>query len=101
MEFEWDNRKARSNLKKHRVSFEDAITAFDDPFALIYADIGHSFQEPRSWLIGESDLGVVVVVYSEKETCRLISARMAGKKERLEYEKYKSISFSLGEKGHF
>ncbi len=42
MRFDWDGRKAASNLLKHHVRFEDAITAFDDPFALMAADPKHS-----------------------------------------------------------
>lgn len=103
MRFAWDQNKAKSNLKKHGISFEEAITAFDDPYALVAVDIEHSINEIRDWLIGESDSGVVTVIFTEigeGEIYRIISAREADKKERLEYEKYKSISFSLGEKGY-
>jgi hypothetical protein len=56
MRFDSDGRKAMSNLLKHRVSFEDAITAFDDPVALTAPDSKHSTAtEERRWLIGESD----------------------------------------------
>lgn len=67
VQFEWDGRKARSNVAKHGVSFELAITAFDDPFALVAPDDPHSTPgEPREWLIGESDRGVVVVVFTRR-----------------------------------
>ena len=95
MRFDWDGRKATSNLFKHHVSFEDAITAFDDPFALIAPDRKHSAaNEERHWLIGESDIGVVVVVFTVRQpdnTHRLISARRAGRKERTHYEEAKGI----------
>ncbi len=95
MRFDWDGRKATSNLQKHRVSFEDAITAFDDPFALVALDPKHSTAtEDRRWLIGESDIGVVVVVFTVRRpdhTYRLISARRAGRKERTRYEEAKCI----------
>ncbi len=97
MRFDWDGRKATSNLLKHHVSFEDAITAFDDPFALIAPDRKHSTaNEERRWLIGESDIGVVVVVFTVRQpddSYRLISARRAGRKERTRYEEAKGIPF--------
>jgi uncharacterized DUF497 family protein len=97
MRFDWDGRKATSNQLKHHVSFEDAITAFDDPFALIAPDTKHSTAgEERRWLIGESDIGVVVVVFTVRQpddTYRLISARRAGRKERTRYEEAKRIPF--------
>ena len=74
---------------------EDAITAFDDPFALIAADPKHSTAtEARRWLIGESDVGVVVVVFTVRQPddiYRLITARRAGRKERSRYEEAKRI----------
>jgi uncharacterized DUF497 family protein len=79
MRFDWDGRKATSNLLKQHVSFEDAITTFDDPFALIAPDAKHSTDtEKRRWLIGESDIGVVVVVFTVRQpddVYRLISPR--------------------------
>ena len=54
MEFEWDAGKASRNFHKHRIAFEQAITAFDDPYALIAPDLKHSTtEEIREWLIGE------------------------------------------------
>lgn len=94
MSFDWDHGKSLLNRKKHHVSFELAITAFDDPFALIAPDSRHSIGEVREWLIGESDDGVLVVVYTVREqgVVRLISARRATRKERNDYEYYKAIS---------
>jgi len=88
--FEWDPRKARSNLAKHGVSFEVAMTAFDDPFGLVAIDESHSTpEEAREWRIGESDEGVLVVVFTQRDqgtTCRLIGARRANRRERRRYE---------------
>ena len=57
MRFEWDDPKAAANRRKHGVSFEDAITAFDDPWALRAPDPKHSTtSEERTWLIGERTL---------------------------------------------
>jgi uncharacterized protein len=63
--FDWDGRKASANRIKHGVTFEEAITAFDDPYALVAPDPRHSSaSEERTWLIGESDSGVLVVVFT-------------------------------------
>ena len=97
MRFDWDGRKAASNLLKHHVRFEDAITAFDDPFALMAPDPKHSTAtEARRWLIGESDIGVVVVVFTVRQpdnVYRIITARRAGRKERTRYDETKSVPF--------
>jgi len=52
MEFEWDPKKARSNLKKHGVSFEEAVTVFYDPLSATFDDPDHSATEPRYITIG-------------------------------------------------
>ena len=96
MQFEWDRHKAVSNFKKHKIKFETAITVFDDPYALIALDEKHStVKERREWIIGESDNGILVVVFTKRirgAIYRLISARKANKKERRLYEEYKEIS---------
>lgn len=92
--FEWDQSKATSNLAKHKISFEQAIQAFDDPCALIAHDEGHSADEHREWILGEADPGVIVVVFTRREAgevIRLISARKANQKERAVYEAFKRI----------
>jgi uncharacterized protein len=96
MKFEWDEEKAHRNVLKHGISFDQAITAFDDPFALIAPDEKHSIAgEIREWLIGESDDGVLVVVFTRRwsgQAYRLISARSANRRERKRYEEIKRIS---------
>jgi uncharacterized DUF497 family protein len=100
MEFEWDENKALSNLHKHGVSFLDAITAFDDPSALIADDYRNSsLNEDRYWLIGVADTGILVVIFTirgadEEEKYRIISARHATKKEKRSYERQRDISIS-------
>ncbi len=95
MRFEWDPRKAERNLRKHGVSFEQAITAFDDPYALRALDLKHSTpDETREWLIGEADMGVLVIVFTIRQPSgvyRLISARTAKRKERKKYEELKKF----------
>jgi uncharacterized DUF497 family protein len=96
MEFEWDEGKASSNRRKHGVAFDFAVTVFDDPFALRVDDSKHSSTEERFWQIGESDSGILVVVFTVRgkgrtERYRLISARKANRKERALYEINKRI----------
>lgn len=93
--FEWDAKKAAANVKKHQVSFELAITVFDDPSALIAPDQKHSTVEKREWIIGMSDKGVLVVIFTRRMSgrfYRLISARKANRKERNLYEEFKKLS---------
>jgi uncharacterized DUF497 family protein len=96
MRFDWDQKKASGNEAKHGVSFAIAITAFDDPFALIEKDATHSTAtEIREQLIGESQDGVLVVIFTIREAgavYRIISARKASRKERRLYEESKRVS---------
>ena len=88
MKIEWDPRKARSNLRKHRVSFEEAATAVGDPLAMTGDDPDHSMTEDRYITFGVSARGRLLVVAhtEEHETIRIISARVANKGERKLYE---------------
>jgi len=96
MRFAWDPKKAALNLAKHGLSFDQAITAFDDPMALIAPDPKHTTpSELREWLIGRSDSGVVIVVFTRVQAgqiFRIISARRASRRERRLYEAFKRIS---------
>lgn len=86
--FEWDEEKAKANLKKHGVDFDEATTVFMDPHSLTIHDPAHSTEEQRYIDIGTSDKGrVLVVVYTERGLrVRLISCRMATSSERKCYE---------------
>jgi len=86
--FEGDDNKARENLQKHDVSFEEATTVFGDPLSLTIDDPLHSAEEERSIIIGRSYRHrILVVVHAERgETIRLISARPATRRERRTYE---------------
>lgn len=88
MKFEWDPEKARSNLRKHKVSFVEAATALKDPMAATGRDPDHSMEEERFITFGVSERGrLLVVAHTEKDdTLRIISARVASKKERKIYE---------------
>jgi uncharacterized DUF497 family protein len=88
LRFEWDGRKARSNLRVHGVSFEEAATVFGDPFSLTISDPEHSVSEDRWVILGYSfRQRLLVVVHSEHaEVVRIISARPASSREREAYE---------------
>ena len=87
--FEWDENKARSNLRKHHVSFQEATTVFSDPFSITIADPNHSMEEERYIDIGMSAKGrVLIVCYTERgANIRIISSRKATPTEWREYEK--------------
>ena len=87
-EFEWDEEKAVSNLKKHDVSFEEGATIFNDPRIATISDPIHSKDEERFVSIGVSIQGrLLVVVHTERnERIRLISCRKATSGERKRYE---------------
>jgi uncharacterized DUF497 family protein len=86
--FEWDDSKAKRNLKKHGISFEEASTVFGDPLARTIHDPLHSQEEDRFVNLGESQLRrLVVVVFTEHgDKIRIISARVATRRERKDYE---------------
>jgi uncharacterized DUF497 family protein len=88
LEFEWDDDKAKSNRKKHGVSFEEASTVFGDPLSRTIHDPVHSGEEDRFVTLGESERGrVLVVVFTDRDDrIRIISARVATKRERNDYE---------------
>ncbi len=86
---EWDSRKAAANLRKHSISFDEASTVFDDPLALIFPDEDHSIDELRELAIGHSVQGKLMIVsFTEREPniIRIISARLATRKEIKDYE---------------
>ena len=88
MEFEWDPRKAATNLVKHKVSFEEAATSFGDPLGLVVNDPRHSLLEERFVLLGLSrDRRLLAVMYVERvATVRIVSARLVTRRERRDYE---------------
>ena len=88
MQFEWDENKAETNLRKHKVGFEEAKTVFGDPFSITVDDPDHSKDEQRYVDIGKSANGkLLVVVYAGRgDKIRLISCRKATPMERNMYE---------------
>ncbi len=87
-EFEWDDRKAILNAKKHGVSFEEAKTVFSDLLARIFDDEWHSSVEKREIIIGHSvNNRLLLVCFIEySDVIRIFSSRLATKKERKDYE---------------
>jgi len=85
---EWDPVKARTNLKKHRVSFEEAATVFHDPLSATIPDPLHSETEERFVIIGQSiQQRLLIVVHIDRgDRIRIISARVANAHERKTYE---------------
>ncbi|MGH7137895.1 MAG: BrnT family toxin [Pirellulales bacterium] len=88
LEFEWDSRKAQRNRQKHGVSFEEASTVFSDPLSVTIDDPLHSDEEDRFIILGESSRRrLLVVSFTEREArIRIISARVATRRERKDYE---------------
>lgn len=88
MEFEWDQKKAAANERKHRVSFHEAATVFGDPLAITFDDPDHSEGEYRLLTFGMSRFNrLLVVSHTErKKRVRIISAREVKRYERKIYE---------------
>jgi uncharacterized protein len=86
--FEWDPQKAAANERKHGVTFDEAVTAFGDPFGTVVDDPRHSVGETRLVLLGYSQANrLLAVMFTERgDRIRLISARTAIRRERKDYE---------------
>ncbi|NLJ70423.1 MAG: BrnT family toxin [Clostridiaceae bacterium] len=85
IKFEWDINKNYSNIRKHKISFEEAKTVFLDDYAIVFDDPEHSIEEERFLIIGLSLIKNILIVShcykEEEEIIRIISARKATKKE--------------------
>jgi uncharacterized DUF497 family protein len=90
LQFEWDNPKAKLNLIKHGIYFEEAKAVFQYHLAYIFDDEWHSVGEKREIIIGHDNKNrLLVVCFTERnQIIRIISARLTTKKERQDYEKY-------------
>ncbi|NBD35257.1 MAG: BrnT family toxin [Chloroflexi bacterium] len=91
LQFQWNAQKAISNKKKHRITFTEAATVFQDPLALIFDDEEHSEEEYREIIIGHSNRNrILIVSFTERHNViRIISARKADRGEREDYGKTK------------
>lgn len=94
MEFEWDPHKAESNLRKHRISFEDALQVFLDPHRIETFDAREAYDEDRWKTVGLVEAVLLAVVYTVRgkdgDVVRLISARKADANERAQYREIQS-----------
>ena len=88
MHFEWDRTKAERNLKRHRISLDEAVTVFYDPLAATFDDPDHSVGEHRLITVGRSSRGrLLVVIHVERgENIRIISTRLTAARERKRHE---------------
>ena len=91
--FEWDEDKALLNFHKHSIKFEEAMASFEDEKSVTLDDLKHSTEEKRYFLIRVCrDKKLLAVVHTiRKDRIRIISARIANRKERKIYEKDKKI----------
>ena len=88
MKFEWDKDKERRNIRKHAISFDEAVTVFYDPVSATFADTDHSIEEDRFITIGySSQRRLFVISHTERgDVIRIISARPATMSERKRHE---------------
>jgi len=92
--FQWDNRKAKANFRKHRVQFTEAASVFSDPLARIFPDEAHSGDEVREIIIEYSNAKHRLLVrFTEPvmDHLRVISARRATKAEQRDYEEHLTV----------
>ena len=92
MLFDWDDEKRERNIRERKLDFIDAALVWDDPCRQERLDQRHEYGEKRVQTIGRVAFGILLVVYTERvnengqEVIRIISARKASRKERMEYE---------------
>lgn len=94
MIFEWNKKKSEINVKKHGISFEEAVSVFVDEDAVLFDDPDHSTEEDRFLIIGVSNKMNICIVshcYRHEEIIRIISARKATKKEKAVYINRKGV----------
>ena len=87
-EFKWDAAKAAANSRKHGIFFDEGVTAFGDPLSMLLPDPDHSVGEERYLVLGQARAGrLLVVAFVERPPrTRIISARLATRRERKDYE---------------
>lgn len=89
LRFEWDDRKASANRRKHQVDFEEAATVLGDRLSITVPDSAHSRKGDQRWItVGMSrNRRLTVVIHSDQgDSVRIISARHATRKEQRNYE---------------
>ena len=90
MKFDWNPDKARGNVAKHKVSFQEAATVFDDPLSITFPDPQHSIGEVRLVIVGQSQNGrLLFVAHTDRgDLTRIISAREVTRREQRIYEEF-------------
>ncbi len=96
MTFDWDENKNAINIKKHKISFKEAVEIFDDPLHISLLDKRFDYFDERWIIIGSTQIGDIIVVghlyrltKNGKEVIKIITARKATRKEREQYETIK------------
>jgi uncharacterized DUF497 family protein len=85
--FEWQRSKARENVRKHKITFEEATEVFFFGKTQYYTDESHSFDERRFFAVGyTTKVNLLVVCYTERNRFHIISAWKANSSERRDYE---------------
>jgi uncharacterized DUF497 family protein len=95
MNYEWDRAKNLKNIKKHKVSFEQAAIVFEDPYRMYSYDEAHSLNEDRYIVVGNAEGRILFVniVWADEDTVRIISARRVNKNEKEAYDENCSLFF--------
>jgi uncharacterized DUF497 family protein len=86
VEFEWDQRKAKSNLKKHGISFQETTTVFGDALSITFDDPDHSIEKHRLLTFGLSRTGKLLIVSHTERSKSMRIIRPMTKQERQIYE---------------
>jgi len=102
MNYEWDHAKNLSNIRKHKVSFELAVIALEDPYRLCLYDETHSLNEDRYIVFGNAERRIlfVSIVWVGEDVIRIISARRANKNEMEAYNENRSLFFGKRTQAH-
>jgi len=95
MDYEWDPTKNLDNIRKHKVSFEQAKIALEDPYRMCFYDEAHSLNEDRYIIFGNAEKRIlfVSIIWIDEDTIRIISARRAVKNEMEFYNENCSLYF--------
>jgi len=95
MNYEWDTAKNRENIRKHKVSFEQAKIALEDPCRLYFYDEAHSLGEDRYVVVGNAEGRILFVsmAWIDEDTIRIISARRVNRNEKEAYDENCSLFF--------
>ena len=102
MNYEWDQTKNLENIRKHKVSFEQAKIVLEDPYRLCFYDEAHSLNEDRYIVIGSAERRILFlsILWVDEDTIRIISARCANRNEMEAYNETCALYFGKRTKPH-